>query len=89
MPELSDHDMITNIYTELMGLDGSGGMIQEHKEMKQDVDMLKQGCVSEKTCEDNRKHTAFHRRNVWRGVRDVVLLGGIIFTFLWGNGVFK
>lgn len=73
--ELTDHVMIAQIYTELMGLDGSGGLIKEHQNMKKDVNGLKQYVAV--------------RSNVWPRIKDIVLVLGIIFATAIGLGVFK
>ena len=73
--ELTDHDMITKMYTELMGLSGENGMIKEHQIMKKDVNSLKQYVAV--------------RSTIWPRVKDVVIVIGIIISIAIGLGAFK
>ena len=73
--ELTDHVMLNKIYTELMGLDGSGGMIKEHQDMKKDVNNIKQYVAM--------------RSSIWLRVKDIVIILGIITATAIGLGAFK
>ena len=102
MPGLSDHDMITKIYTELMGMDGKGGLIKEHSEMQEDIrhiyDMPKE-FVTITNCKENQKAHVKEQRNNRLHIKDnVVIIGvtfscvGVVFAVILGFlrlGVFK
>lgn len=51
----SDHDMILQMHTELIGLGDSGGMVKEHHEMRIIIPtlMTKDNCI--KTRRNNKK----------------------------------
>jgi len=103
MPPLGTPDestMIQRMYTEMIGIDGQGGLVNTQRVIKKDVEWIKENMVTEEECANRREMCEEHeekqkdkavskRRSIWLVVKDIVIVTIAAFSVLISLGVFK
>ncbi len=73
----SDHDMILQMYTKLIGLGGGGGLIKEHHEVMIIIPTL----MTKEDCVETRKNNKRVKFGIWQTVVGIL---GIVSGYIIG-----
>ncbi len=73
----SDHDMILQMYTELIGLGDGGGLIKEHHEVMIIIPTL----MTKEDCVETRKNNKRVKFGIWQTVVGIL---GIVSGYIIG-----
>lgn len=84
---MSQQQMLDQIYTELLGLDGTSGLVKEHKELQVGLRSVSDAMVTKTDCAATRKQAGDRKDKVLMRMKDVLLAILAIAGFLWGSGV--
>lgn len=86
---MSEQKMLDRIYTELVGLDGTSGMVKEHKDLQEACKIMTATMVTKTDCAATRKQTGDRKDKMLMRLKDVLLAVLAIAGFLWGSGVLR
>ena len=83
----SDHDMILQMHTELIGLGDGGGMVGEHREIREDVSEIKTiipTLMTKDNCSKTRRSNSKIKFGIWQIIIGTTgIVSGIILAIIF------